>query len=110
MSRYSKLFAQVLATILTALVPLFIGNQHIGVTEWVNVAIVGVSAAGVFAAPNVPGAAYTKSILAALAAALTVLVSAVVGGITPGEYAQIALAVLGALGVYAVPNEPKYDV
>lgn len=109
MSQFSKLLAQVLTTVLTALVPLLIGNQHIGPTEWVNVAIIGVGAAGVFAAPNVPGARYTKFVISALAAALAVLASAVIGGITPGEWAQIALAVLGALGVYAVPNQPTYD-
>jgi uncharacterized membrane protein YjjP (DUF1212 family) len=105
MQKYSKAIAQVVATILAALVAALFGDNIISSTEWVNVAIAGVGAAAVFAAPNVPGAAYTKSILAVLAAVLTVLVSAIVGGITITEWLQIGTAALGALGVYSVENK-----
>lgn len=105
MSKYSKFFAMVAATVLSAVLAAMVGDSIISPQEWVNVAILGVGAAGVFAAPNVPGAAYTKSVLAVLAAVLTVLASVIVGGVGTAEIIQMILAALGALGVYAVPNK-----
>lgn len=110
MKKYAKFIAIVVATVLSAISAALLGDNVISPQEWVNIAILGVGALGVFAAPNVPGAAYTKSILAALAAGLTVLASVIVGGVHTVELIQIALAALGAVGVYAVPNQPKYDV
>lgn len=104
MSKYNKMFAIIVATVLSGILAALTGDNAISPTEWVNVAILAVGAAGVFAAPNVPGATYTKSVLAVLAAVLAVLVSAIVGGISTTEWIQIAMAALGALGVYAVPN------
>jgi hypothetical protein len=101
---YGKAFAAVLATIISAVLAALTGDGAVSSVEWVNVAILAVGAASVFAAPNVPGAAYTKSVLAVLAAVLTVLTSAITAGITTTEWLQIAMAALGALGVYAVPN------
>jgi D-arabinose 1-dehydrogenase-like Zn-dependent alcohol dehydrogenase len=50
---------------------------------------------------------YAKAIVAVLIAALTVVYTAVTdGAITGQEWVQIALAGLGALGVYAIPNAP----
>lgn len=105
MTKYSKFVAIVIATVLSALTAALVGDNVISPQEWVNVAILGVGAAGVFAAPNVPGAAYTKSILAVLAAVLTVLASVIVGGVGTAELIQMILAGLGAIGVYAVPNK-----
>jgi hypothetical protein len=101
---YSKSFAAVVAAIISAVVASLTGDQVVSAVEWVNVAIAGVGAAAVFAAPNVPGARYTKSILAVLTAVLTLLASAVTDGITTTEWLQMALAALGALGVYAAPG------
>jgi len=106
MNKYAKFAAIVLATVLSAVAAALFGDSVISPQEWVNVAILAVGAAGVFAAPNVPGAAYTKSILAVLAAVLTVLASVIVGGVGTAEIIQILLAALGAVGVYAVPNKP----
>lgn len=103
--KYAKFFAIVLAAVLSAISAALVGDSIISPTEWVNVAILGVGAAAVFAGPNVPGAKYTKAILAVLAAALTVLASVIIGGVSPAEWIQIVLAALGALGVYAVPNK-----
>jgi len=111
MSQYAKFLAAIVATILSAVFAALYGDNEITNTEWVNIAIAGVGAAAVFAAPNVPGARYTKSVLAVLAAVLAVLASAILGGITDTEWIQIALAGLGALGVYAIPNRsPEPDV
>lgn len=105
MSKYAKFFAIVLATVLSAVSAALVGDSVISPQEWVNVAILGVGAAGVFAAPNVPGAAYTKTVLAVLAAVLTVLASVIVGGVGTAEIIQMVLAGLAAVGVFAVPNK-----
>ena len=102
---YAKAAMAVLATVVAAVVAAMTGDNTVSATEWVNVAIMGAGAAAVFAAPNVPGAAYTKAILAVIVAALTVAASAIVGGITTVEWMQIGLAAAGAIGVYAVPND-----
>jgi len=104
MNKYAKFIAIVVATVISGATAALAGDSVISPTEWVNIAILAVGALGVFAAPNVPGAAYTKSILAVLAAVLTVLASSIIGGISTTELLQIALAGLGALGVYAIPN------
>lgn len=109
MRKYTKAITQVVVTILVALAAVWTG----GVTplEWVNVAIVGVTALNVFAAPNVPGAAYTKGILSAAGAGLVVLASAITGGgVTFPEIVQIVVAALGAVGVFALPNKPELGV
>lgn len=100
---YMKSFAAVVATVLSAAVAAMIGDGIVSVVEWVNVAIAGSGAAAVFAAPNVPGARYTKSVLAVLTAVLMLLTSVITEGITSTEWMQLALAALGALGVYAAP-------
>lgn len=108
MSKYSKFIAIVIATVLSAISAAMVGDGLISPQEWVNVAILGVGAAGVFAAPNVPGARYTKSILAVMAAVLTVLASVIVGGVGTAEIIQMILAGGAAVGVYAVPNKGAY--
>lgn len=104
MNKYAKFIAIVVATVLSAVSAALFGDSVISPQEWVNVAILGVGAAAVFAGPNVPGARYTKSILAVLAAVLTVLASVIVGGVGTAEIIQMLLAGLAAVGVYAVPN------
>lgn len=106
MTKYSKFIAAVVATVLSAIVAALTGDGVVSATEWVNVAIAAVGAAGVFAAPNVPGSRYTKSVLMALAAVLTLLASLIVGGLTGSEVMQLVIAGLGAVGVYAIPNKP----
>lgn len=102
MQKYSKLIVMVLVTIATALSGVLTGG--VSPSEWINVAIAGVGAAAVFTGPNVPGAKYTKTVLAVLAAVLTFLVSAIAGGISPQEWIQVFILAAGAVGVYAVPN------
>lgn len=105
MNQYAKFFAAIVATVLSAIVAAQTGDGVVSNQEWVNVAILGVGAAGVFAAPNVPGSIYTKSILAVLTAVLTLLASQITNGLSQTEVIQLVVAALGALGVYAVPNK-----
>lgn len=102
--KYAKMLAAVVATVLSAITAATMGDGIIDPSEWVNVAILGVGAASVFAAPNVPGARVTKAVIAALTAALTVLATTILGGVDQVVIAQMVVAALGAVGVYAVPN------
>ena len=102
---YAKAGAAVVATVLAGVIAALTGDGVIGAVEWINVAIVGVGALAVFAAPNVPGARYTKAVLAVLSAVLVLLVNLITDGITVSEWLQLGMAALGALGVYAVPNQ-----
>lgn len=110
MTKYSKFIAAVFATVLSAIIAALTGDGIVTATEWTNVAIAGVGALGVFAGANVPGARYTKAILMALTAILTLLASLIVGGLTGTEVMQLVIAGLGAVGVYAVPNKPAVTV
>ena len=101
---YAKMFAQIGATILAAVIAALTGDQTIGSDEWINIAVLAVGAAMVFAAPNVPGAPITKAVLSVLAAVLGAATAAITGGITVTEWLMLAMAALGALGVYAIPN------
>lgn len=104
---YLKSVAAVVAAVLSAVVAALVGDAVVTAVEWVNVAIAGTGAAAVFSAPNVPGARYTKSVLAVLTAVLVALNSSITDGITTTEWLQLALAGLGALGVYAAPYQPS---
>ena len=106
--RYTKLFVMVLVTGLTAIAAVLSGG--ITSTEWVTVAIAVVGSLSVFTAANVPGAAYTKAILAVFTAVLAFLVTAILGGIDTSELIQIAILAAGAVGVYAFPNEAPAPV
>ena len=102
--KYAKFAMAVVATILTGIVGAYTDGKVTNV-EWINVAIVGVGACGVFAAPNVPGSMYTKSIIAVLSAVLAALASFITDGISQSELMQLGVIALGALGIYAVPNK-----
>lgn len=106
---YLKAVAAVVATVAAAVVAALTGDGVISNVEWVNVAIAGAGALAVFTAPNVPGARYTKLILAAISAVLVFLVSAITDGVTATELIQLVVVALGALGVYAAPYSPELE-
>ena len=101
---YAKAFAAVVATILSGVIAALAGDGVIDLQEWVNVAILAAGALAVFTAPNVPGARFTKAVLAVVTAVLTLAVNLIVGGLDLTEWLQLGMAALAALGVYAVPN------
>lgn len=108
MSFYWKAIAMVVATVVSAVIAALTGDGIVSNPEWVNIAILGVGAASVFTAPNIPGFKYTKVVLAVLFGTLTVLASAIIGGITTTEWLQILMAGLAAVGVYAAPKSGQY--
>jgi hypothetical protein len=105
LAAYRKAIAMVAFAVIGAVIA-HLGDGKIATVEWVYIAITGVTAAQVFAAPNVPGAAYTKAIVAGLGTILSFLVGALDGGISAPEWAQIASIAAGTAFVFLVPNEP----
>ena|ERR1035437_1041922 len=103
MNKYAKAALAVVVTVVSAIIA-YASAGTITNVDWVLVAISGVGAASVFAAPNVPGAPYTKAVLAVLSAVLALLVTVIVGGITTTEWLQLAVAGLGAIGIYNIKN------
>lgn len=107
MSIYAKSIGMVLMTVVTAIVA-SLTDDKVSTAEWINVAILGFGAAAVFTAPNIPGAKYTKTILAVLTAGLTAVASFLTGGITTAEWLQVLVASAAAVGVYAAPKSGAY--
>lgn len=105
---YTKAIVQVIVTVLAAIAAVY--TDGVSAHEWVNIGIIGAGALSVFTAPNVPGAAYTKTILSAITAGLVVLTSAITGGVSFPELVQIIIAAAGALGVYVFKNVPELGV
>jgi hypothetical protein len=67
--------------------------------EWIQISIGAVTAFGVWAAANLPGATWIKTAVASVLAALSILVTAIIGGVNTGEIVNMVIAVLVALGV-----------
>ena len=104
MTQYLKLAAQLVATVLVAVVAAAQDNR-IDAAEWINTLLVLFTAVGVLGAGNLPAGVwhYTKAIVSAAGAGLTLLVSFVSdGAITGSEWLQVGIAALGAVGVLAV--------
>jgi hypothetical protein len=106
---YAKSLLAVLVTAITAIVAAMTDNVITDV-EWINVGLAAAGAAAVFAAPNVPGARYTKGILAVITAVLTFFVGAVTDGVSTAEWLQVLVIAAGAVGVIAVPNKPSTTI
>jgi len=111
-NNYLKFAAQVGATVLAAVVALLNGTDHQpGVSDWINVVIVALGSVAVLGAGNLPDGVWrhTKTIVAAATAVAVLLQSVVTDGISAAEWIQLALAALGALGVYAAKGPVVYD-
>jgi hypothetical protein len=110
MTLYAKSVLAIVAAAIGILVT-GLSDNVLTPTELTNVAIVIVTALGVYLVPNLPEgpAKYLKFAVALLGAALVTLSSLLDGGVTTSEWLQVALAALTALGVYVVPNTPILD-
>lgn len=101
---YAKSLLAVLVTGIYAVVAALTDNT-ITTVEWISVGIALAGAAAVFTAPNVPGAKFTKGVLAVITAVLTFFATAVADGVSTSEWLQVLIIAAGALGVVAVPNK-----
>ena len=104
MNQYAKFLAQVAATAVAAIVYALSGDDAINSSEAIHIVTLTLGAVAVLGAGNLPAGvwAYTKSIVAAATAGAVFLESAITDGINGSEWLGCALAVLGAIGVYAV--------
>jgi hypothetical protein len=104
---YAKSIAYMVAAALSFLAVALMDNV-LTLEEKINLGIAIAGAGLVFAVPNLPGGVireHLKTIIAALIAGATLLVSLLADGVSSSEWMQVGLAVLGGLGVYIIPNE-----
>lgn len=80
-----------------------VAQDGITPSEWVTVVIGGFAALQVFCAANVTGFQHAKTIFMAIGVVLNLLVSAIVGGLTPDEIFMLVLQFLGVLAVGLAP-------
>lgn len=104
-----KLYAKALVALVGAaamLLPSFLSDGHISVVEGVQISVAVATAGGVWLAANVPTLTVAKTLVAALLAALNLVVTYLTtsGHLTASNWANVAIAVLTALGVYGVAN------
>lgn len=106
MKDYAKSIAMVVATLLSAIVAALTGDNNVTVVEWLNVGVLVLGAISVGIVPDLDAgiAKYAKAIIAFMSAVLVLGMSLVEGGLTMGEWLQLAIAGLGALGVTASPG------
>jgi len=104
-AKYRKAVAVVVVTVASFVVTVL--TDGITPQEWVLIAGVGVNAAGVAVVPNLDAGIGTvaKTVVSALLAGLTLLATAVLGGLTPTEVIEVLLACAAAVGVTALPND-----
>jgi hypothetical protein len=108
--RYLKFAAQVAATVLAALATALFGDNNLDVPELINVGILGLGAVAVLGAGNLPAGvwAHSKGLVSAATAVLVLLSSVWTDGVSPAEWAQLVLAALGAVGVFALRGPQVY--
>jgi hypothetical protein len=105
LAKYRKAAAVVAVTVLTFVASVATGG--IDPHEWVLIAGVAVNAVGVAVVPNLDSGvgAVAKSVVSFLLAGLTVLATAVLGGLDAAELVEVVVAALAAVGVTALPND-----
>lgn len=99
-----KLLVQILAAVLAAVLPAFVGEGPINLTEWINVAILAIGGYQVWNAQNTNIWPIGKTLASVAMSVLVLLVSFVDGGLATGEIIQLVIAGLTPFGVYTVRN------
>lgn len=98
---YLKFFAQLAVTAIVALIAA-LTDDKIDTVEWINVALAVLGAVAVLGAGNFPDGIwrYMKLYASAATAGLMAITSFLAdGGLSTSELLQVAVAVLGSLGV-----------
>lgn len=108
--RYAKTVAMIVATGLSAAIVALTGDSTFSNVEYINIAIAVVGAVGVFYVPNAHDGPVAKAVVATLMAVLTLAVNLIVDGVSLSEWLQLAVAALGALGVYGLRNSGPVPV
>lgn len=79
-------------------------DKTIGPEEWVQVILQVVMVINVWATANLPGYTKMKTLVSAVIAVLSLLVSAIIGGIDSQEWINLAITFVAALGVAFTPQ------
>jgi len=103
-STYGKAIIAFVFAVVTA-VQAAVFDGHISQIEGVQISIAAVTAFVVWLAPRLPHASGIKTAGAVALAALNVLVTVIVGGISQADLTEIILAGLTVLGVGAAPAQ-----
>jgi hypothetical protein len=99
-----KALLMLLAAVLAAVLPYLTVTDHLGLSEWINVAILVAGAVHVYNAANLPGYRYAKTIASVVATVGVLLLTVVTDGISATEWIQVVLALLAPAGVASVRN------
>lgn len=112
MNKYAKLWAPIIGGILMAILSAYANfddDEGITSSEWIQIAIQGLSVFIVWATSNLPEWPKMKVLVMAIMAVLNLLVTTVIGGLSTSEILNLAIAFLSALGVYIIPNKTNQD-
>jgi ABC-type enterochelin transport system permease subunit len=107
MSRIRKLIVSLIGALAMAIamgLTTALTDNHITPSEWIQLAIAAVTAFSVWLTANEPGWGAAKTTTAAALAVLSLLVSAVTGGVSHLEFVNLVIAALTAVGVHYVQN------
>lgn len=105
----AKAIVAAVIAVLAAVLPGLIVDGPMGLSGWLNVVMLACGAIQVYNAGNeIPGWPIAKTVAAAVSAGGVVAISALTDGIiTPGEWVQVATAVVGAVAVFWIPNRTR---
>jgi hypothetical protein len=106
MNKYAAMLWPLLGGVVMALLQAYQAATGDGVTpsEWVTVIIQGATVLTVWLAANIRGYTKVKPLVAGVMLVLNLLVTLIVGGIDGNEATQLAIAFLGAIGVFVTPG------
>lgn len=103
--KYAKGFGSLATTVLVLLVAALTDN-HVSTAEWLTIGASLVGTVAVVGIPNTPSSPAVKTVAQVLAPILGGFATAIVtpDGITPAVMCNVAIAALGAIGVYQIRN------
>lgn len=109
MRNWKKSLGAVVATIASALVAALSGDNALSSPEILNIVVIALAAVSATVIPELDAgiAQFAKPIVLASSAAATLAVNLIADGITTGEWLQLLVAALGAVGI-APLSGPKF--
>ncbi len=101
--KYGKALVAIVYAVVTTGYQLLSGDNQIDQVEAVSIIIAAVTAIGVYLVPLSPAFKSAKTIIGAVLAGLQILVTSIIGGVEPGEWMLMAIAMCSALGIGFAP-------
>ena len=84
-----------------------LATDGVSVQDWCSIAVAAIGAVGVYWIPNTPALDWAKMVVAALLAGAQAAVQVSTDGVISGqEWLTVAIAAIGVVSVYVVPNRP----